>query len=607
MSAADPTPRDGVRDPEVPAGDLTWHRMHPVTPFVRGWSVILVAVAFVGHQTLDQLEAVGGAAAAVGQVSGLWWKATLAGLVLLALIFGLAALAWRMTAYAVDDDAVHLRKGVVFRQQRHARLDRLQAIDIRQPLLARLGGLAELTLEVAGGSGSGVAIGFLREQDARRLRADLLARAAGVKARRGAPAPAAAPVADAAAAAPVAAPDGTPADGVPGAPVGTPAGPTAADGAPVAADGARPDGAPLDRTAPAGPAAGLGDIGGLGDVDDVDGVGDVDDIDEAPEEQLYEVPAGRLVHSLLRSPALWFVALGLVGMVVAVALTRNLGILVSAAPAVLGGGGYLFQRFAGEFGFRAALSPDGIRLRHGLLETRAQTIPPGRVQAVSLTQGPLWRGPDWWRVKVNVAGYATGENTESQNVLLPVGPRAEALTALWLVLPDLGTEDPLRLLDEGLTGTDADGAFTVAPRRSRWLDPVAWRRNGFAVTDRALLLRSGRVVRRLVLVPHERTQSLAVAQGPWQRRLGLGTFTVHSTPGPVAPAVAHLDAADAGRLLEEQARRARTARAAAGPERWMEQRAQVAEANRADVAPAEAVARTEAAVPGADAGPEVRG
>jgi putative membrane protein len=580
VSAVDPTPRDAARrGPEVPAGDLTWHRMHPVTPFVRGWSVILVLVAFVGHQTLDQLEAVGGAAAAVGEVSGLWWKATLAGLLLLALVFGFAALAWRMTTYAVDDDAVHLRKGVVFRQQRHARLDRLQAIDIRQPLLARLGGLAELTLEVAGGSGSGVAIGFLREQDARRLRADLLARAAGVKARRGAAAPAAPPVA---AAHDVPGPvDGVPSGAGPvdGVPSGTPV-----DGTPV--DGARPGGAPLDRTAPAG---------GL------------DDVEEAPEEQVYEVPVGRLVHSLLRSPALWFVALGLAGMVVAVVVTRNFGILVSAAPAVLGGGGYLFQRFAGEFGFRAALSPDGIRLRHGLLETRAQTIPPGRVQAVSLTQGPLWRGPDWWRVKVNVAGYATGENTESQNVLLPVGPRAEALTALWLVLPDLGTEDPLRLLDEGLTGTDADGAFTVAPRRSRWLDPVAWRRNGFAVTDRALLLRSGRVVRRLVLVPHERTQSLAVAQGPWQRRLGLGTFTVHSTPGPVAPAVAHLDAADAGRLLQEQARRARTARATAGPERWMEQRAEVTGAARADDEPAEAVTRAEAAAPGTDAGPEVRG
>ena len=246
-------------------------------------------------------------------------------------------------------------------------------------------------------------------------------------------------------------------------------------------------------------------------------------------------------------------------------------------PAVIGGGSYVFQRFAGEFGFRAALSPDGIRLRRGLLETRAQTIPPGRVQAVSLTQGPLWRGPDWWRVRVNVAGYGGAESgsQQAQTVLLPVGPRAEALTALWLVLPDLGTDDPLALLDEGLTGMvtpdgAAAGRFTNAPRRARWLDPLAWRRHAFTVTDRALLLRGGRLVRRLDVVPHERTQSLAVAQGPLQRKLGVATFAVHSTPGPVTPSVQHLDADDAARLLAEQAARARAARSTAGPERWME-------------------------------------
>ncbi len=63
---------------------------------------------------------------------------------------GYSAVAWRMTSYAVDDESVHLRTGVLFRQQRKARLDRLQAVDVVQPLLARFFGLAELKLEVAG-------------------------------------------------------------------------------------------------------------------------------------------------------------------------------------------------------------------------------------------------------------------------------------------------------------------------------------------------------------------------------------------------------------------------------------------------------------------------
>ncbi|MEL7976543.1 PH domain-containing protein [Isoptericola sp. F-RaC21] len=513
----------GTGEPQVAARrEQEWRRVHPVTPFVRGWAAVVAILVIGGQQVLDDVS---NAIKAADSIRSLWWVVLLALVVLVGIIFGYAALAWRMTAYAVDDDAVHLRKGILFRQQRHARLDRLQAIDVRQPLLARLFGLAELRLEVAGGSDSGVAIGFLKEADAQRLRADLLARAAGVKAaRRGdRPAPSVEPVeADA-----------------PVEPVETPA---------------------------VGERVSTGSTSGS--TDDV--------VPEAPERQVYEVPPTRLLLSLLRMPGVWLGVLVLIGVGVAVAITRELSILFSSLPAILGVGGYIFQRFAGEFGFRAALSPDGIRLRHGLLETRAQTIPPGRVQAVSLTQGPLWRGPDWWRVKVNVAGYGGGDGQEGeqQHVLLPVGPREEALTALWLVLPDLEVSDPddtLALLDEALTGdARTDRWFVTSPRRARLLDPWSWRRNGYAVTGRALLARGGRFVRHLEVVPHERTQSLGIEQGPWQRRRGLASFVLHSTPGPISPAVHHLAEDEAARLLGEQSTRARAARAHAGPERWME-------------------------------------
>ena len=74
----------------------------------------------------------------------------------------------------------------------------------------------------------------------------------------------------------------------------------------------------------------------------------------------------------------------------------------------------------------------------------------------------------------------------------------------------------------------------------------------------------------MTVVPHERTQSCGVQQGPLQRRLGLASFALHSTPGPVSPRVNHLAAPEAARLLDAQAARAQAARSAAGPERWME-------------------------------------
>lgn len=526
--------------------DQEWHRVHPVTPFVRGWAVIVALLFIVTQQSFDGVPY----GEIVDDLARLWWVLALGVFAVLVIVFGYAALAWRMTSYAVDDDAAHLRKGILFRQQRHARLDRLQAVDVRQPLLARIFGLAELTLEVAGGTDSAVAIGFLRLDDATELRADLLARAAGVKARRAGVAAASVT-------------DGT---------AGTAAQPgTAAGPAAVPADGAEPGtGEATDGAADGTPSGAPSPV--------ADGVAVPGVPVEAPENQVYEVPPGRLVGSLVRLPAVW-ISLGLlVAVAVAVASTGNFGLLFSLLPAVVGVATFLFNRFAGEFGFRAAVSPDGIRLRHGLLETRAQTIPPGRVQAIELTQSLWWRGKDWWRIKVNVAGYGT-EGTDTQSILLPVGPRQEALTAMWLVLPDLGTQDPAALVDEGLTGDSrTDTRFTTSPRRALILDPLTWRRNGFVVTERALLLRGGRLTRRLTVVPHERTQSLGLAQGPWQRRRGVASFTVHSTPGPISPAVHHLDAPDAARLIAEQAVRARTARAHQTPERWMETVAAVAAA-----------------------------
>jgi putative membrane protein len=526
-----PVPAQQPPEPSVAASSdegLRWRRVHPVTPFVRGWAIIVALLFIVAQQSFEGIPY----GELVDDLARIWWVFALGVLGVLLLVFGFAALAWRMTSYAVDDDAAHLRKGILFRQQRHARLDRLQAVDVRQPLLARLFGLAELTLEVAGGTDSAVAIGFLRLDDATELRADLLARAAGVKARRSG-----GPREDAAAE-----PGAVPAD---------------AEGVPGGDEGAVPDGG-ASPPVPPGPT-------------------------EAPENQVYEVPPGRLLGSLVRLPAVWISLVLLVALGVAVALTRNFGLLFSMLPAVLGVGTFLFNRFAGEFGFRAAVSPDGIRLRHGLLETRAQTIPPGRVQAIQLTQGFWWRGKDWWRIKVNVAGYGIEGSDGVQSVLLPVGTRQEALTAMWLVLPDLGTDDPAALVDEGLTGdARTDREFTTSPRRARILDPLTWRRNGFAVTGRALLLRGGRLTRRLTVVPHERTQSLGIEQGPWQRRRGVASFTVHSTPGPISPAVYHLDAPDAARLLDEQSVRARTARSHQTPERWMETVAAVAASRTPD-------------------------
>lgn len=472
--------------------DGAWHRLHPLTPLVRGWKVVAVLVAVIAQQRGDDLVSQGLPSREEALIS-------LAVIAAAALVGGVyALLAWQRAAYRVEGDTLQLHTGVLFRQQRQARLDRLQAVDVVRPLLARFFGLAELKLEVAGGKDSAISLSLLREADAQQLRNTLLARAAGVEY--------------------------------------------------------------AGQLAP-----------------------------EAPEHEVLTVSVPTTLESFARSAITVVVAVAVVAGVVAVVVTRQPAVLAGFVPLVLGVGGAAWARFTSAFGFRVATSPDGIRLHHGLLTTRAQTVPPGRVQVVRLRQPLLWRSRDWWKLEVNVAGYSgsggggsDGQNSAGQeNVLLTVGSRAEALLVLRLALPALAgslAEDAggptMRAIEAGLTGTDTAGGFVVAPRRTRWLDPVGWRRHGVSVLDDVLLLRRGVIGRELDVVPHARTQSLGVKQGPLQRRLDVATFVVHSTQGPIAPSVAHLPTDVAGDLIDQQAERGRAARAGRGDldqGRWMHQ------------------------------------
>jgi putative membrane protein len=470
----------------VNLADGQWHRMHPLTPVVRSWRVLIVVLVFVvqgwgdnlargdGVPELHRPEVAGRVLAGGGALV----------LLVVAIGVGFIVLSWRTTRFRVADEALELHSGILFRQHRRARLDRVQTVDVVQPFIARLAGLARLTLEVAGGSGSSVSLSYLREEQALGLRNHLLAQAAGVD-YEGAEAP------------------------------------------------------------------------------------------EAPEQHAQEVPVGRLIGSLILSGPAIALVVGSLGFVGVSVIVGDPGPVLGVFPTVIGVAGMLWGRFNGGFGFRIATSPDGLRLRHGLLEHRTQTVPPGRVQAVRLSQGLLWRQADWWQVQVNIAGYSGGDGsteTDTGTTLLPVGSRYEAISVLALVLPDLGVrepENPWTVIDAGLIGAGPDSGYLVAPRRSRWVDPIGWRRSGVRVTEQALLIRRGVLGRSLDVVPHARTQSLGVTQGPLQRRLDIASFALHSTPGPVTPVAAHLDAAVAGRLLAEQSVRAESARNTSGPERWM--------------------------------------
>lgn len=607
-----------------------WRRVHPITPLLEGWKVVTALFAFVVWQNAqllgDAYEALNGVGSATLARVWPWVLATV--LLALALVSLGLWLSWRMRSFAVDQDAVYLRTGVLNKQLRTARLPRIQSVDVVHPLLGRILGLGRLTVEVAGGGDSRVVIGFLRTSELQALRDQILSLAAGQQLRGDflAPAqagarPAGATVTDGVARGSAPSSPGG-ADGVAGYGAGQAA---AADAGPDARGGTGADGVAPGAGWPQADAAPRGFADALSAKPLAPGL--VQDV----EHDLYEVDIKVLLGSMLRSGASLVFLLVLLGYGIAatvVLLSINAsdeelraGAVLSALLPVLtvpvAFGGYLWNRFDKAWRFRAAATPAGIRMRFGLTAETSSTLPPGRVHGVHLQQGPLWRGPDWWRVETSVAGRenveasSNGVQNTGANVLLPVGVRDTALRALWLVVPDLGVPDPDAFLEEALGPGQVDGAaagvtagapgggagpvqaaspsqaaagpasasttvaiptagFVGISPRGRVFSPFAWRREGIALTETCVVLRLGRWWRRTSVIPYERIQSLRVSQGPFARRRGLATIHLDMVDIAIARNLSNLDLAEAAAVAQVISERALRRRGEEQLDRWLQ-------------------------------------
>lgn len=368
-------------------------------------------------------------------------------------------LAWWTVRYRFDGAELVLETGLFRRHSRHFPLDRLQAVDVVRPAVARVFGLAELRLELAGGDRVEAPFRYLRRRAAQALRAELLARAAGLDAR-------------------------------------TP---------------------------------------------------------EAPERVLYRLPLHVLFGSLIFRLPVAASGIGLVALLALGVLGGEPGVLGGVVPLLLALLRAVASPLLTYWGFTVAQSPDGLRLRYGLLETRTQTVPPGRVQALRVTEPLLWRSLDWARVEVNVAGYA-GDRALVSSVLLPAAPTTLAWRVVSTVLPGARIES-MRLLPAG------GRAGVLAALRARG--------SAAGADDVAFVARRGVVCSQTDVVSHLRAQSVRLTAGPRQRLLGVATVHVDSSPGPVQVSANRRDAREARAMVESEAERARRARASAPPDRWM--------------------------------------
>ena len=528
-----------------------WRRVHIITPLLEVWQIIVALIAFATLRNLNELQEAMSAGLGNAIMDRLFLVALVSVLVI-AFLFLYTFLQWRVTAYALTDSALWFRKGILNRNQRHARLDRIQAVDITQPVLARLVGLGKLDVEVAGGADSNITIGFLKVSELEALRGEILARAAGLKMSGQSPAQASAMGGQG-----YAAPYGAPQATSPYIPV--------------------PQG--QSPQAPAMPVQ----PGAIPQPTNFSYTGEVfapSTIPVAPERELYQVPMGRLLGSQLLSMSALFSVLALIVIIVigaaSIPYIGLAGITASLSGVAMVGlsvASFHWNRFASEANFRLAISPDGLRLRRGLLSTRSQTIPPRRIHAIEIQQPLLWRFFGWYRVLILQAGYGakdTEQNKQqSSHVLIPVGTRQDVNFALWAVIEDLGVDDIPAFIDAALYGTGDGNGFVRMSARAFILDPFLFKRRARAITRTTFVVRDGWLTRKSFWAPIARLQSVSAKAGPLERALGVATLHMHLVPGPFSMKAEHQDATQVSADLETLLRLGHVTRASEPPEKWM--------------------------------------
>jgi putative membrane protein len=272
----------------------------------------------------------------------------------------------------------------------------------------------------------------------------------------------------------------------------------------------------------------------------------------AADQALVTVPPQRLVLGFLLSSEFLFSA---VILIVALVVTAGFDVMAFALagliPLAIGLFSMISRRVFQMFNFTLAQSARGVRVTRGLFNLTSQSIPVNRIQGVRVIQPILWRRLGWYRIDVNVLGYGTSEgsdnDTSATSVLVPVADGDDVRITLGRILPGLD-----------LAGVE----LHAAPRRAKWLRPYDFWTLRYGTDDRVAITEHGWLTHVRNIVPHAKTQSVRLGQGPLQRRLGLADVYLDITRGPVTPIAHQLDAAAARELTLSQLDRARLARAA---------------------------------------------
>ncbi|MET2011442.1 PH domain-containing protein [Microbacterium chocolatum] len=546
VPAPNAAPGPGVPPPALvrsPLSDGEWHRLHPLTPLLRGGLFLLVVIGIVVANLRDRLIAIffpwTGEDGVDVDMQGdpvdfvidnnLYLVALLIVVGVLAVLVGGFYLSWRFHTFRITDDDVEVRSGILFRTQRRAPLDRVQGVNLTRPMIARLLGMAKLEVIGAGADGN-VRLEYLSTENSEAVRADILRLASGQR--------------------------------------------LAEESARREAAGSR--GAAIGQTVSRG----------------LTGLIEGDEAPVAEPESVVDIPVARLILSHVVSTTTVMLILGVVAVSVG-AIRGTPWLLFAIIPGLIGVGAYWVRSIIRSLRYSIAPTPDGVRITFGLLTTITETVPPGRIHAVEITQPILWRPFGWWAIRINrLSGRNAADTSADQfTTALPVGTAADVERVLRLLQPRVPAGEWGMIVAQGMVGpgrrrvkpvgaggaegdagsTDAaaDG-FRTSPRRAWPLRPLSWRRNGFRLTPDLLLLRRGFIWRRLAIVPLARLQSIGIDQGPLDRALRVAALRAHIVSGPVYASLGAIDRDDAVAAFDDIAHAVVAAAGDDRSHRWAE-------------------------------------
>jgi putative membrane protein len=423
-----------------PAG-TEGQRLHPLSAFVRAGRglialIVLLAVSDATRGHFDVGSTIGEGAVIV-------------------VVIALGLISWAVTRWRVEGNVLRIDSGLIRRDSQRLPLTQIQAVDIVAPGVARVLGLAELRLRMAGSSGKGGRLAYLRVADAEQLRSRLLALAHG-----------------------------------------------------------------HDQDTPA-----------------------------PPEEALLRVPAGRLLGSIAISRSGGVVLVIVVGLIVLAAVAPG-----AIAPVIASGGSIIiavlaaqWRRLNSGYNLTLAEAADGLHVRSGLIQTTAETIPLGRIQAARLVQPVLWQPLGWAQLLVDVAGKQkqSGENAaegRQLRALLPVGRLSDAEALLARLMPGAP--------DERL----------APPVKARWKSPLRYGKLSWGSNPAFVLTTSGRLRKVTDVVPLSKVQSIRRVEGPVQRGLSLASVHLDTAGRGIDATIRDREASDCDAIMQRLPEACRAAR-----------------------------------------------